>query len=116
MEGYLLIEDLLDSARDTRLVMAEYEGVLDGIARSLHREGAIASLHRELPFAERLIQVCAESGRNFPQHFDFSLPQSGIRDDTPMHLGPAAFDLLTHPRLLDLAEDLLGPELYSSPV
>ena len=54
--------------------MAEYAGVLDGIARSLQAEGAISSLYRELPFDERVIRICAESGRNFPQNFDFSLP------------------------------------------
>jgi ectoine hydroxylase-related dioxygenase (phytanoyl-CoA dioxygenase family) len=115
-EGYLVVEDVLDPVRDIAPVIAEYAEVLDGIARMLAAEGALRSTYRELPFDQRLIQVSAESGRNFPQHFDFSLPQTGVRHDTPLHVGPAVFGLLTNPRLLDLAEDLLGPELYSNPV
>ena len=115
-EGYLVVEDVLDPDREIAPVMAEYAEVLDGIARSLLEEGAIRSAYPELPFDQRLIRICAESGRNFPQHFDFSLPQSGVRHDTPIHVGPAVFGLLTSPRLLDLVEDLMGPEIYSNPV
>ena len=115
-EGYLVVEDVLDPIRDIQPVLDEYAEVLDGIARSLYAEGAITSTYRELPFEQRLIQVSMESGRNFPQHFDFSLPQSGIKHDTPIHVGPAVFHALTHPRLLDLAEQMVGPEIYSNPV
>ena len=33
-----------------------------------------------------------------------------------MHFGPAVFDLVTVPALLDLAEDLIGPEITSNPI
>ena len=64
-EGYLVIEDVLDPARDIGPVLAEYDGVLDEIAASLAAQGAIASDYRELPFSARLIRICMESGRNF---------------------------------------------------
>lgn len=115
-EGYLLVEGLLDPERDIQPVLDEYNDVLDGLARGLVAEGKLSSTHADLPFADRLIAVCAESGRNFPQEFDFSLPQSGIRTDTPIHVGPAVFGMLANPRLLDLVEDLIGPEIFSNPV
>src|SRR6185436_17139560 len=115
-EGYVVVDDALDVVRDIGPVLAEYEGVLDEIAQSLHAEGAISSLYRELPFGARLIRICVESGRNFPQYFDFSLPQKNVRSDTPFHAGPAVFNLLTNPRLLDIAEEIIGPEVYSNPV
>lgn len=115
-EGYLLVEDLLDPVRDIQPVLDEYATVLDGIANRLYAEGAIGSTYASLPLIERLIAVCAESGQNFPQHFDFSLPQSGIKTDTPIHVGPAVFNTLAHPRMLDMAEDIMGPEIYSNPV
>lgn len=115
-EGYLVVENVLDRGRDIAPVMAEYEEVLDGIAGSLAGEGAVSSTHRDSPFAERLIQICIESGRNFPQEFDISLPQTGVHRETPLHAGPAVFGLLTTPRLLDLVEDVIGPEIYSNPV
>jgi len=115
-EGYLVVENVLDPDRDIAPVMAEYGEVLDGIAQSLHAEGVISSTYSGLGFSERLIQVCQESGRNFPQHFDISLPQIGVEHDTPMHVGPAVFGLLTNPRLLDVAESIVGPDIYSNPV
>lgn len=58
-----------------------------------------------------------ESNRNFPQRFDFSLPQGGIKPDTPMSVGPAVFATITNSRLLDLVSDVLGTdEIYSNPV
>ena len=115
-EGYLVVNDILDPVLDLTPVWDEYGELLDGIAESVYQEGAIRSSYRDLPFEQRLIRVCEESGRNFPQHFDFSLPQSGITHQTPIHVGPAVFNLLTSPRLLDVVEDLVGPEIYSNPV
>ena len=48
-------------------VMAEYADVLDGIANELYAEGAISSKYENLPFAARLTEICAESGRVFSQ-------------------------------------------------
>lgn len=115
-EGFVVVEDVLDPTLEVAGVLAEYGDVLDEIARGLRSAGVIESIHADLPFPERLIRVCEEGGRAFPQDFDFSLPQSGIRHDTPLCVGPAVFRLLTSPRLLDLVEDLIGPEIYSNPV
>lgn len=115
-EGYLLVEDVLDARTDLQPVLDEYAEVLDRIAEDLHGEGIIKSMHAGLSLNDRLIAVCAESGRNVPQHFDFSLPQKDIQRDTPIHVGPAVFNVLTNPRMLDLVEDLIGPEIFSNPV
>src|SRR5579864_5828705 len=112
--GYLVVEDVLDPGHDIVPLMAEYETVLDALVASLYAEEAIASPYRDLPFSDRLIQVCAESGRTFGQHFDCSLPQSGVRQTTPLHVGPAVFGVLTHSRVLDLVEGVVGPEIYSN--
>jgi hypothetical protein len=115
-DGFLVVEDVLDPILDIAPVLDEHAVVLDEIACKLCADGVIASTHAGLPFPQRLIRVCEESGRAFPQEFDFSLPQSGIRHDTPIHVGPAVFGLLTSPRLLDLVEAAIGPEIYSNPV
>jgi len=115
-EGYLVVEDVLDPRDHIEPVMAEYGVILGGLAESLYAEGAIASTYEDLPFADRLIRVCLESGRTYGQHFDCSLPQRGVRQTTPIHVGPAVFGLLTHPYLLDLVESVVGPEIYSNPV
>lgn len=115
-EGYVVVDDVLDPARDVAPLLAEYAAVLDRVAESFHAEGIIRDAYRDLPFTDRLIRVCRESGRSLSQYFDFSLPQSGIHADTPIHLGPAVFAILTHPSLLALVASAIGPEIFANPV
>ena len=115
-EGFVVVEDVFDPATDFASIVDEWDAILDGIAAELLAEGALGSAHTGLPFTERLLALCVETGRVFHQPFDISLPQKDITADTPLHVGPAVFDLLTHDALLDVVEGLLGPELVSNPV
>lgn len=115
-DGFLLVEGLLDPVTDLDPILAEYDGVLGRLAEALYDRGDLRSSYAELPFAERLVTVYRETGRVFAQHFDFSLPQQGIADDTPMWLGPAVFAALVNPRLLDAVASVIGSEIYSNPV
>ena len=49
-------------------------------------------------------------------YFDFSMPQGEIKSDTPMWHGPAVFNTLTAPPILDAVESIIGPAIYSNPV
>ncbi|HEY8284706.1 MAG TPA: phytanoyl-CoA dioxygenase family protein [Chloroflexota bacterium] len=115
-DGYLVVSDVLDPIADLGPLQDEYARVLDSIARLFVEQGALTALYDDLPFRERLIRVCRESGKSVSQFFDFSLPQTGVRADTPMHVGPAVFGLLTNPKLLDVVASVIGPEIYSNPV
>ena len=115
-QGYAVLEGVLDLEEDLGPYVDEYATLLDGLARQWHRDGKLSSAFEELPFGKRLIEVARETEAGYFQHFDISLPQSEIRDDTPMHYGPATFNLLRSPRLLDAVETVVGPEIYSNPV
>jgi phytanoyl-CoA hydroxylase len=71
-----------------------------------------------LPFAQRFGRVLNEAPRelNVMQHFDISLPSEGVTEETPIHLGPETFGLLTNPKLLDVVEQFIGSEIYSNPI
>ena len=115
-DGFLAVENVLDPVRDLQPVLDEYNGILDGIVDGLIDEGALTNRYGDLPFPDRLMRVCMESGRHFSQYFDISLPQKGVKYDTPMHHGPAVFQLLTNPKLLDVVQSIVGPEIESNPV
>jgi ectoine hydroxylase-related dioxygenase (phytanoyl-CoA dioxygenase family) len=115
-EGFLLVEDVLDPHDDLSPVLAEYADVLESLAERLQADGSVADTFPDLPFVERLLALCEASGKALPEAFDFSLPQNGVRPDTPIEVGPAVFRLLTNPRLLDLVEEMIGPEIFSNPV
>ncbi len=115
-EGYLVVENVLDADADLKPVMDEYSAILDRIVDDLVAEGVLTHRYENLPFLDRLTEVCQDSKRLFSSYFDISLPQSGVKYDTPMHVGPAVFRLLTNRRLLDTVESIVGPEIYSNPV
>ncbi|MBI4529898.1 MAG: phytanoyl-CoA dioxygenase family protein [Candidatus Latescibacteria bacterium] len=114
--GYVVVEGLLNPEEDLDPIIEEYKGVLDRLAYELYDRGEISSTYADLPFGKRLIQIYAESGKVHAQYFDFSLPQKGVKDETPMWVGPAVFNALCNERLLDAVESLIGPEISSNPV
>ena len=105
-DGYLVVENILDN---TVLdpVRDEYQTLLDGLCDGWGiREGS---------FQDKVERAYAE-GHEWFQPMDISLPGDRIKADTPMHFGPAVFDMITAPRLLDMVEDLIGPEITSNPI
>ncbi|MEE2753199.1 MAG: phytanoyl-CoA dioxygenase family protein [Candidatus Latescibacterota bacterium] len=115
-DGYVVVREFLEPDIHIAPVLNEYETVLDRLARALYAQGKIQSLYKKLAFTERLTKVYAESGEVHSQWFDFSLPQKDIREDTPFWFGPEVFKLLNCEPLLDIAEQFVGTEVYSTPV
>ena len=114
-EGFLIVEDLMPTELLDELIV-EYGGVLDTLADELYAAGEISSTYHDLPFGERITAVYRDSGRTHAQYFDFTLPGAATKADTPFWTGPAVFQALTEPHILDVVESLIGPEIYSNPV
>jgi hypothetical protein len=115
-DGYALVEGVFDPAADFAPVLRDWNAILDEIADDLIGRGTLGSRFDGRSFAQRLTAICAETGLTFAEHFDITLPQSTITADTPLNLPTSLFDLLTHPRLLSLVEQAIGPEIAASPV
>ncbi len=115
-EGYTVAEDVFDPEGDFRALKQDYSDILDGAAAEMLEQGTIRSYDPQAPFSDRAVSMFEQAGDMLLQRFDISLPAKNITADTPMYLGKAAFELLTHPSLIDIVEQLLRPELYSNPV
>jgi phytanoyl-CoA hydroxylase len=109
-EGYAIVEDVFDPADGFRACRAEWSAILDRIESGLPAAAGGGT------FDQRLTAACAAAGGDILQAFDISLPQREIRTETPLNVGPAMFALITDERLLDIVEELVGPEILSSPV
>lgn len=114
--GFVTAEGVIDPERVIDPVVDEYAAVLDTLADELYEQGKISSRYEDLEFGERMTQVYEESDEIHQQYFDFSLPQKGVTEDTPFWAGPAVFNAMTSPDLLDAVESFIGPEIYSNPV
>jgi len=115
-EGYLAVENVLDIERDLEPVVREYEEVLDREIARRHADGTIPSRYEELPFVQRLAAFLSAAGKGAYQAFDISLPLKSATEETPLHLGPAVFGMLTSQRLIDTVEQFIGPEVLSNPI
>ncbi|MGB3555266.1 MAG: phytanoyl-CoA dioxygenase family protein, partial [Jannaschia sp.] len=104
--GFLALEDAV-GAEVLNPVRAEYSDLLRDLANGwgIEWRGFWPTL-RDAHLA----------GHDWFQPFDISLPGGEIAADTPFHAGPAVFDMLTAPAVLDIAEALLGPEITSTPI
>lgn len=114
--GYVPVKGVFNPEEAIEPVIEEYHEVLDRLAQDLHAKGKISSLYRNLDFGERVTVIYAESKEVHNSYFDFSLPLTGCKPDSPFWAGPAVFRALTNPELLDAVECFIGPEVYSNPV
>ncbi|MEE2831826.1 MAG: phytanoyl-CoA dioxygenase family protein [Candidatus Latescibacterota bacterium] len=101
--GYVLIEGGLH-AGDLAPVIAAYETFIDAQARRLHDAGTVSQLFEEEPFDRRLVCLCEEDASIY-DHID--LMYCRLR---------GVFEFLRNPRLLDLVEGVVGPEIICSPI
>lgn len=112
--GYLVIEDVIDDATRAAVV-AEYSDLMDRLYAEWQDQGKVPAPTPDMGFWDKL-DIAYRAGFDWYQPLDISLPHEDIRTDTPMHIGPAVFDMITHPNILSIAEALLGPELTSNPI
>lgn len=112
-DGVITVPDVLP-AQILEAVRTEYRDLLDRLYDHWHAEGRVPN-PKGMDFWRKLL-VSYDAGCDWFQPMDISLPGDEIRADTPFHFGPAVFDMLTCDRLLDMVEDLIGPELTSNPI
>ena len=114
-QGFFLARGLLHADVDLGPFVTEYEVVLGNAVSDLVKRGLIIESYSHLAFDERVCKVLEESGGELNKYLDITLPQKGITKKTPMHCGPAVFNLIRNPSLLDAVERFIGPEIYSNP-
>lgn len=116
-DGFLAIDSLIDPA-DLQPIEDEYSALMDELTDDLACRGLISDRFTELPFGDRYSKVIAE----YPElHRSFNVSLPLLNEDIDpeifhMHSGPEVFNLMRHPRILDVVEAIIGPEIYSSPV
>ena len=112
-QGFLVVENVL-GPEVLDPVRAEYERLLDALYAGWRAEGRVGAPVRD-DFWGKLLSAY-RAGCDWFQPMDISLPGDRIHADTPFHFGPAVFDMITAPPLLDMVEDLIGPEITSNPI
>lgn len=113
-QGYLVVPDLIPADVLER-VRTEYASLLDTLYADWFAQDLVSTPPIDLDFWGKLL-TAYQAGCDYFQPMDISLPGDRIKADTPFHFGPAVFDMLTTGPLLDVIEQLIGPELTSNPI
>jgi phytanoyl-CoA hydroxylase len=102
-EGYLVIEKVLDGS-DLQGVIDELTVEIDKRANELVADGDLSQLYDNEPFETRLAKISGET------------PKLAVSIWNGILHGPAIFNLITNPKLLDVAEAFCGDEIIASSV
>ena len=103
--GHLIIEDALDD-EDLQPVVDAMMETTESIAAQLMEDEKISSLMTEFPFETRLAKVFEAAGPDSGPAFGRSWRERK----------PEYFEILTNPKILDIAEAIVGPEVLAHPV
>lgn len=101
-QGYLFLPGVFDPEELAPLI-GEFNGVIDRAARVLEQRGEVQDRCEELSFERRLPALTKQSTNAFRALFQGT------------HRGPAMFDFLRHPKILDRVEALVGEEIVCHP-
>ena len=98
-QGYLVVESALSETDLAPLITAIVE-VVEKRAAELHNEGIISDTYEEMPFEHRwyaILKACGRENEVFGWH--------------TLVFSEALFDLITHPKVLDVLEVLIGSDI-----
>ena len=114
-KGYLVLENFIDQKKIITPIINEYASLLDNLIREWSFNGLVKNEYSSLNFFEKL-KLAYKEGYDWFQPMDISLPGNKITVDTPMHFGPAVFNLIIYEELLDVISEIIGDEITSNPI
>ena len=102
-DGYLAVPGVL-GAEDLAPLIADFDALVDEVAQDLLDEGTIDAPYAEEPFETRIAYLTRAAGTSLQSRVSF-----------PNNLRRPLYNFLNNPKLLDLIEGLVGPEVYCHP-
>lgn len=99
-----------------KAVEKEYSEILSKLIDELVEPGTAVEIHKLGSFSDRFIALASVVERPIMPYFEISYGFVDLSETTPISLGNAIFELLTCPEVLDVVEDIIGPEISVNPV
>ena len=98
-QGYVFLRGLF-SPQELRPLIQEIEAKVDAVARDYHANGRLKSLYAADGFKTRLIRMVEDCDKVYGE-----IPGGQF-------IGPALFGILSHSKLVDIAENVVGHEVH----
>lgn len=101
--GYIVLENVIDHPYIDQ-VITELKQEIAKRAKTLFDEGELSDLYENEPFETRLAKISAET------------PKLAVSIWNGILHGPAIFNFITAPPILDVMESIVGPEIVASSI
>ena len=98
-QGYLVVQSALSEV-DLAPLIAVVSAVVDTRAAELYKEGVISDIYEEMSFERRWYAILKASGR-----------ENEVFGWHTLVFSEALFNLITHPKVLDILESLIGSDI-----
>jgi phytanoyl-CoA hydroxylase len=116
-QGYMVARGALDPKGALAPIFNDYSDILDALAEDMCRDGQMKNYDSTRPFLDRVHDIYRHGENILVQNFNISFPmRQGLPADTPICLPPSIFELMMNEALLDIIEDVLGPEIMTNPI
>lgn len=114
--GYLVVPGVVPE-RVGEDVLRDCAEIADGLTRDAISNGIAPPELADAPMDRQVVELTKRSGRVVSQHFDISFPVRGpLNETTPINLRESMFQFLVCEPLLDVVEEIVGPEVFCNPV
>lgn len=109
-QGYLMVPDIF-APEELEPLRQEIAGLIDAEAEKLAEEGQITDLHQDAFFETRLTRLLTDH-----PELEAAFMRAVEGREGGGHTGEEMFRAITHPKLLDAIESLVGSEIIASSV
>lgn len=110
-EGFVVTPGLIDSVT-IEAIRDELNETVSYLADQLYAEGIISDAYFSANFDKQLARIALDH----PEAAKELIKRMHGDVGGGWHMGPAMFDLMSHPRLLDAVTSIVGPEIIGSSV
>jgi phytanoyl-CoA hydroxylase len=110
-QGFLVAPGLID-AFTLKAIRGELHGIVSYLADQLYAEGIIPDAYSSTSFDKQLANIALDN----PEAAKVLIKRMHGNVGGGFHMGPAMFDLMTHPRLLEAVASIVGPEIIGTSV
>ena len=114
-DGYVRIRNVLNFSKDLKPVLNDMEFVMDCLIRK-YAPKTKKDKALKYDFKKKYTFVSKLNIYDLDQYFNTRLPRDHVKKDSDYFASNSLWNLITHKKILDVVEKVLGTEILCSPV
>ena len=113
--GFIIVKNVLNFQKDLKPVLNDMEFVMDCLIQKFAPKKYINKL-LTYDFNKKYTYVSKLNIYDLDQYFNTRLPRDHVKKDSDYFASHSLWNLITHKKILDVVENILGSEILCSPV